>query len=117
MAHVQESVVTLRIVGDNLVPDEITKLLGSSPTAAETKGEKIVGRKTGHVRIAKMGSWRLHAKDREPEDMDGQIQELLGHVTSDLKASARSTRSIYYAAYSWAAATKAGPSQRHLLRR
>ena len=84
MAHVQKSVVTLRIGGDDLVPDEITKFLGSSPTAAETKGEKIVGRKTGHVRIAKMGSWRLHAKDREPEDMDGQIQELLGQVTSDL---------------------------------
>src|SRR4051812_34647695 len=39
MAHVQRSVVTLRIGGDDLVPDEITKLLGAKPTAAETKGE------------------------------------------------------------------------------
>jgi len=84
MAHVQKSVVGLRIGGEALVPNEITKLLGASPTAAQIKGEKIVGRKTGHVRIAKMGMWRLHAKDREPEDMDGQVQEILGQLTSDL---------------------------------
>jgi hypothetical protein len=84
MAHVQKSVVTLRIGGDDLISDEITKLLGANPTSAETKGEKIVGSKTGHVRISKMGVWRLHAKDREPEDMDGQIQEILSQTTSDL---------------------------------
>lgn len=81
MAHVQRSVVTLRIGGDDLVPEEITKLLGAQPTATQTKGDKIVGRKTGRVRIAKMGMWRLHAKDREPEGMDAQTQEILsqGH--------------------------------------
>ena len=84
MAQVQKSSVTLRIGGDDLVPHEITKLLGAQPTAAQTKGDKIVGHKTGHVRIAKMGVWRLEAKDREPEDMDGQVQELLGQVTGDL---------------------------------
>ena len=35
--------------------------------------EKIIGRKTGTVRIAKSGMWRLCATPREPEDMDGQI--------------------------------------------
>jgi len=42
-------------------------------------------KKTGKVRIAKAGLWRLHAKDREPEDMDGQIEELLSQATPDLK--------------------------------
>jgi hypothetical protein len=84
MAHVQKSVVTLRIGSDDLIPDEITRLLGATPTQTQVKGEKIVGRKTGHVRIAKMGVWRLHATDREPEDMDGQIQEILSQTTSDL---------------------------------
>lgn len=84
MAHVQRSVVTLRIGSEDLIPDEITKLLGATPTHTQTKGEQIVGRKTGHVRIAKMGMWRLCAKDREPEDMDGQIEELLRQTTSDL---------------------------------
>src|SRR5437773_1767306 len=84
MAHVQKTVVTLRIGGDDLVPDEITKLLGAKPTATQTKGEKLIGRKTGHVSIAKMGMWRLRTKDREPEDMDSQIHEILSQATSDL---------------------------------
>jgi hypothetical protein len=84
MAHLQRSVVTLRIGGDDLVPNEISALLGASPTDAVVKGQEIIGRKTGKVRIAKSGLWRLHAKDREPEDMDGQIQEILSQMTNDL---------------------------------
>ncbi len=84
MAQLQKSIVTLRISGDDLVPDEMTRLLGAAPTHAQTKGERIVGRKTGHVRIAKRGMWRLRASDREPEDMDGQIHEILSRLTSDL---------------------------------
>jgi hypothetical protein len=84
MAQVQKSVVTLCIAGDDLVPDEITRLLGASPTHAQRKGDRIVGRKTGHVGIAAFGMWRLCASDREPEDMDGQIQETLSKLTNDL---------------------------------
>jgi hypothetical protein len=84
MAQLHKSAVTLRISGDDLIPDEITRLLGASPTHAQTKGDKIVGKKTGHVRIAKCGMWRLCASDREPEDMDGQIREILSQATDDL---------------------------------
>ncbi len=31
-----------------------------------------------------MGVWRLQATDREPEDMDSQIREILSQTTSDL---------------------------------
>jgi hypothetical protein len=31
-----------------------------------------------------MGIWMLEAEDREPEGMNGQVQELLGQLTSDL---------------------------------
>ena len=84
MAQLQKSVVTLRIGGDDLVPDEITALLGVPPTDAVVKGQEIVGRKTGRVWIAKSGMWQLQAADREPEDMNGQIQEILSQVTTDL---------------------------------
>jgi len=84
MAQLQKSAVTLRIMGDDLIPDVITKLLGVSPTHAETKGDKIVGKKTGHVRIAKSGMWRLCASDCEPEDMDGQVERILSQMTGDL---------------------------------
>jgi hypothetical protein len=59
-------------------------LLGVSPTHAQTKGQQIIGRKTGTVSIAKSGLWQLSAADREPEDMDGQIHELISRMTSDL---------------------------------
>ncbi len=84
MAQLQKSAVTLRIMGDDLIPGEITKLLGASPTHSETKGDKIVGKKTGRVRIANAGMWRLCALDREPEDIDGQIHEILSQMTPDL---------------------------------
>lgn len=83
MAQLHKSVVTLRISGDDLIPDEITKLLGASPMSSQTKGDRIVG-KAEYVRIAKAGLWRLCASDREPEDIDGQIHEILSRATGDL---------------------------------
>ena len=71
-------------MGDDLSPEDVTALLGSEPTKSETKGQEIVGPKTGRVRAARSGSWRLKAKDREPEDLDGQIFELLDQLTDDL---------------------------------
>ena len=84
MAQLHKSVATLRICGDDLNPDEITDLLGTSPSHAQRKGDKIVGRKTGHVRIAKSGMWRLEASDCEPENLDGQVSELLNKTNCDL---------------------------------
>jgi hypothetical protein len=87
MAKVQKSDVSLRIAGDDLVPAEITALLGASPSHAHVKGERgkhIVGPKIGDVRVARSGQWRFDASDREPEDMDGQIREILSQMTCDL---------------------------------
>lgn len=84
MASLQRSVATLRISGDDLDPQEVSRLLRCAPTFAQAKGERIVGRSTGSVRIARAGMWRLCAPDREPEDLDGQIAELLSKLTDDL---------------------------------
>ncbi|RYD62713.1 MAG: DUF4279 domain-containing protein [Verrucomicrobiaceae bacterium] len=84
MAQLHMSAVTLRICGDDLISDEITRLLGASPTRAQTKGDEIRGNAPGKVRIAKAGMWRLSAVDREPEDIDGQIREILSLLTNDL---------------------------------
>jgi hypothetical protein len=71
-------------MGDDLVPDELTHRLGCQPTYAQTKGEELVGKKTGFVRIAKFGMWQLAADERGPEDIDGQIVELLGKLPASL---------------------------------
>ncbi|WP_395683495.1 DUF4279 domain-containing protein [Dokdonella sp.] len=94
MATVRRSVATLRIAGDELRPDLITEALGHEPTLAQTKGETLVGKKTGILRIAKFGMWRLAASEREPADLDSQVAEILSKLTSDL-AVWRSISSAY----------------------
>lgn len=38
MVHLERSVATLRIMGDELVPEEISRLLSAMPTSAHVKG-------------------------------------------------------------------------------
>jgi len=85
MAHLSRSRATLRIAGDDLDPKEISRQLGCKPTTAQRKGEAIVGHNTGQARIAEFGMWRLQAAPREPEDIDGQISEILGQLSDDLE--------------------------------
>ena len=83
MAHLQRSRATLRISGDLLVPSEISALLGVEPTFAQAKGETIIGRATGNSRVAKSGLWRLEASESEPENIDGQVEELFAKINTD----------------------------------
>lgn len=84
MAHLKRTVATLRIMGDDLRPDEITRMLGCEPTFSQIKGEELIGRKTGFVRIAKFGMWQLQATDREPGNLDEQIEELLDKLSGSV---------------------------------
>jgi hypothetical protein len=62
--------VTLRITGDDLDPDEVTKLLGCEPNEAQRKGEPILRHDGSVVRIAKTGTWRLKLKREETDEWD-----------------------------------------------
>ena len=84
MAQLHRSVATLRISGDDLDPDRITEMLGCAPTRAQRKGDVLTSTTSGLSRTAKSGMWRLEATDHEPEDLDGQIGELLGRLTPSL---------------------------------
>jgi hypothetical protein len=85
MAQLDRSVATLRIAGDDLDPTEISALLGHVASKQQVKGEVFVGKVSGRSRTAQMGMWRLEATDASPENLDGQIAELLGKLTGDLK--------------------------------
>ena len=86
MAHVHETKLSLRISGDALVPREITELLGAPPDFSHVKGEELVGKTTGRVRIASSGMWLLSVPDKSPEELDSQLTELLDRLTDDLAA-------------------------------
>jgi hypothetical protein len=85
MAQIEKSVVSLRIIGDFLMPDEITKMLGAPPTKSQIKGETLHSKNTDKTRIAKFGMWRLDSANSEPENLDGQIKEVLGKLTDNLE--------------------------------
>jgi uncharacterized protein YjbJ (UPF0337 family) len=89
MAHLDHSAATLRIRGDDLYPPEISALLGHAASQEQFKGEVFVGKVTGRSRTAKTGMWRLEATDAAPENLDGQIAELLGKLTGNLSVWAQ----------------------------
>ena len=83
MAHLHRAVATLRIAGDDLVISEVSALLGAEPSIAREKGKEW-RTPSGKSTIARTGQWHLHAGDTEPENLDAQVEELLGKLTSDL---------------------------------
>ena len=87
MGPIYKSKATLRIAGDDVIPDEITRMLGSQPTRARKKGGVWMSAEPGREFTAKAhtGQWHLEASVREPEDLDGQVQELLGKLNLDLE--------------------------------
>lgn len=84
MASLDHTAASLRIIGDDLDPKELTDLLGHEPSAAERKGQEVMGKSTGNIRVARTGSWRLEATRQAPGDLDAQIQEILSKLSDDL---------------------------------
>jgi hypothetical protein len=84
MTALHRSAACLRLLGDDLEPDEVTALLGATPTASEHKGAQSQPNSGGRTFTARTGAWRLKVEDRRPADLDAQVSELLEQVTSDL---------------------------------
>ncbi|MEW8231490.1 MAG: DUF4279 domain-containing protein [Candidatus Thiodiazotropha endolucinida] len=84
MAQVSRSKACLRIIGDSLVPAEITELLQCEPTGAYAKGDIRICKTTGREVSYPRGSWRLKAAEAEPEDLDGQISGIFEKLNPDM---------------------------------
>lgn len=83
MARLARSVASLRVFGDDLDPDEITRLLGHSPSESWRQGE-LQSSRGGRTITRRCGAWFLKADPAEPEDFDGQVNSILGVLTSDV---------------------------------
>lgn len=83
MAHLARSKAILRIFGDELVPEDITRLLAHEPSNAYTKGHVEVLR-SGQELTRKTGAWFLEATPTEPEDLNGQVAEILSKLNTDM---------------------------------
>jgi hypothetical protein len=83
VATISSAKAALRIIGDSLIPEEVTSLLGATPTKAQRKGQELRG-SSGTSRTAKFGMWRLQAAETTPGDLDAQVQEILAQLTDDI---------------------------------
>ena len=75
-----EFCVSFSIGGDDLDPDEITRLLGASPTSSWRRGDTIPHRT--HPKTATTGSWSISTK-RSTHDIEEQLTDLFAKLTSD----------------------------------
>lgn len=84
MGNLRETMASLQVIGDDLDPNEITRLLCCNPTASQSKGDKRIGKNTRRTSIAAFGSWQLKSPEQKPGDLDAQITWLMTAVTDDL---------------------------------
>ena len=75
--------VSLRIIGDDLDPDQISSLLECEPSSKTRKGEIVADDGTGRQRISPFGSWRLESTESEQVDLEEQVLKLLSRVIED----------------------------------
>jgi len=69
---------TFRVVGDKLVPDEVTEILKTRPTAAYAKGETYKGGKSDRTYVGKTGVWFLSTDTIVKSDsLDDHLKYLL----------------------------------------
>ena len=85
MPHLNRAVATLRVVGLDLDPEQVSVLLGSSPSHSASKGQTVISPHGLAPRVARNGVWQLEAAATEPEDFDLQVAQLLGDLTKDIE--------------------------------
>jgi Domain of unknown function (DUF4279) len=78
--EVDECSVSLRFWGDDLMPDEITQLLGINPTQAYKKGDISRGKVYDLVR--KTGFWRYSLTKDEGRSLELQLCSIFERSTS-----------------------------------
>jgi hypothetical protein len=68
-------------MGGTLKPDEITRLLGATPSHSHVQGE-VYHFQTGSAK-RKQGMWSRSARDRKPADLEAQINEIFEGLPED----------------------------------
>lgn len=77
--------MSIGIHADDLIPDEVTSLLGTAPTRVQQKGKPWVTPNGKHVREGKFGQWSLELKPDQTDEWDvaEAAKILLGRVPAD----------------------------------
>lgn len=81
MSEEATTIITLRIFGDSLVPNEVTALLGVEPTHAHTKGDRHIGKDEREFANRHIGMWQLRAEE-SADTFESRVLGLLARLPS-----------------------------------
>lgn len=84
MPYIHHSCAALRIAGDSLNPDAISRLLSCRPTLGYVKGQ--IEPSKGKPIVRETGGWHLDAAGQQPGNLDAHVTELFGRVNDALPA-------------------------------
>ena len=84
MDNLERAMVSLLIHGDELVPEEVSALLGALPDIGVRKGESFLS-SSGKTIAAKTGRWTFTLGWRAAPDIDELIMELLGALSEKVE--------------------------------
>ena len=84
MPFLHHSCAALRIAGDSLKPDAISRLLGCRPTLGFVKGQ--IEPSKGKPIVRETGGWHLDATGQQPGDVNAHVAQLFRQVNSDVSA-------------------------------
>src|SRR5205085_517353 len=76
----------LRVCGDSLDPEEVTRMLGRAPTRSQRKGQPVLSESGEVKRIARTGSWLLDQPVGCDVTLEEEIESLLGSLPQDEQA-------------------------------
>ncbi len=79
----EEFSVGINFYSENLDRDEITSLLGHSPTKAWNAGERHPMGNSGRTRVTNWGKWYL-SSERDSTDLNIKLKNLFEDLTDDL---------------------------------
>lgn len=84
MPFLHHSCAALKIGGDSLNPDRVSRLLACRPTLGFVKGQIEPSR--GKIIVRETGGWHLDAAGQQPGNLDAHVAELFRRVNSALSA-------------------------------
>jgi hypothetical protein len=81
--HPDRATLCLRVCGDSLDPEEVTRTLGRAPTLSQRKGQPVLSESGETKRIARTGSWLLDQPVGGDVTIDEEIASFLGSLPQD----------------------------------
>jgi Domain of unknown function (DUF4279) len=75
--HPDRATLCLRVCGDDLDPDLVTRILGVVPSRSQRKGQPVLSSAGEPKRIARTGSWLLARPVSHDRTLDDEIESLL----------------------------------------